>query len=329
MTLEDLRQYGANVEEGVSRCAGNEAFYLRLAEIIKNEQGFDRLENAIRGGQLREAFEAAHSLKGVLGNLAITPLYVRLGEKDLKDSIEVTPPDIYKYVEETRQIPKTAAVNVGDYVDFFTKVKEEGYGGVVHFTISAEMSSCYQNACLAAESFENVYIVDSRNLSTGIGHLVLDACIMRDEGKTAKEIFDVLEERKQKLDVSFVLDTLRYFALGGRCNALLAFGANLLNLKPSIQVDPVSGKMGVDKKYRCSFERAVVRYVNDKLADKDSLDLRRIFITDSGVSEEIRQAVHEAVAECQPFEEIFHTRAGSTVSNHCGPNTLGILYYHK
>lgn len=259
--------------------------------------------------------------------VAITPLYIRLGDKDLRDSIEVTREDIFRYVEQTRKIPKTAAVNVGDYVDFFTKVKEEGYDGIVHFTISADMSSCYQNACLAAGTFENVYIVDSRTLSTGIGHLVLDACELRDEGKTAKEIFDILEERKQKLDVSFVLDTLRYLALGGRCNSLLAFGANILNIKPSIQVK--EGKMGVDKKYRCSFERAVVRYINDKLADHDSLNLKRIFITDSGCSDEVRNAAEEAVLKNAPFAEVIHTRAGCTISSHCGPNCIGILFYRK
>ncbi len=260
-------------------------------------------------------------------DVAITPLYIRLGDKDLKDSIEVTREDIFSYVEKTKSIPKTAAVNVGDYTAFFTKVKEEGYDGVVHFTISADMSSCYQNACLAAQDFENVYIVDSRTLSTGIGHLVLDACILRDEGKSAKEIFEILEERKKKLDVSFVLDTLRYLALGGRCNALLAFGANLLNIKPSIQVK--DGKMGVDQKYRCSFQRAVVRYVNDKLADHDSLDLKRIFITDSGVPDEVFEAAKEAVLKNAPFAEIHHTRAGCTVSSHCGPNCIGILFYRK
>lgn len=260
-------------------------------------------------------------------DVAITPLYIRLGEKDLKDSIEVTRDDIFSYVERTKSIPKTAAVNVGDYVDFFTKVKEEGYDGIVHFTISADMSSCYQNACLAAGTFENVYIVDFRTLSTGIGHLVLDACELRDEGKTAKEIFDILEERKQKLDVSFVLDTLRYLALGGRCNSLLAFGANILNIKPSIQVK--EGKMGVDKKYRCSFERAVVRYINDKLADHDSLNLKRIFITDSGCSDEVRNAAEEAVLKNAPFAEVIHTRAGCTISSHCGPNCIGILFYRK
>ena len=260
-------------------------------------------------------------------DVAITPLYIRLGDKDLKDSIEVPREDIFSYVEKTKSIPKTAAVNVGDYVEFFTKAKEEGYDGIVHFTISADMSSCYQNACLVANSFENVYIVDSRTLSSGIGHLVLDACIMRDEGKTAKEIFDVLEERKKKLDVSFVIDTLRYLALGGRCNALLAFGANLLNIKPSIQVR--EGKMGVEKKYRCSFERAVVRYVNDKLADRDSLNLKRIFITDSGVNDDVFNAVKDAVLKNAPFAEVHHTRAGCTVSSHCGPNCIGILFYRN
>ena len=261
-------------------------------------------------------------------DVAITPLYIRLGDKDLKDSIEVTREDIFRHVEKTKSIPKTAAVNVGDYQAFFQKTKDEGYDGVVHFTISAEMSSCFQNARLAAEGFENVYIVDSRTLSSGIGHLVLDACILRDEGKTAREIFEISEERKKKLDVSFVIDTLRYLALGGRCNSLLAFGANLLNIKPSIQVKK-DGTMGVDKKYRCSFERAVVRYVNDKLEDKDSLDLRRIFITDSGVNDEIFESVKAAVLKNAPFAEVIHTRAGCTVSSHCGPNCIGILFYRK
>ncbi|MBQ4422977.1 MAG: DegV family protein [Clostridia bacterium] len=259
--------------------------------------------------------------------VAITPLYIRLGDKDLRDSIEVTREDIFRYVEQTRKIPKTAAVNVGDYAAFFNRTKEEGYDGVVHFTISSDMSSCYQNARLAAEGFENVFIVDSRTLSTGIGHLVLDACELRDEGKSAEEIFEIVEQRKEKLDVSFVLDTLRYLALGGRCNSLLAFGANLLNIKPSIQVR--AGVMGVDKKYRCSFERAVVRYVNDKLADHDSLNLRRIFITDSGVNDEVFHAVKDAVLKNAPFAEVHHTRAGCTVSSHCGPNCIGILFYRN
>ncbi len=257
----------------------------------------------------------------------IVPLYIRLGDKDYRDAVDVTREDIFNYVQKTKSIPKTSAANVEDYVKLFQRAKDEGYDGVVHFTISSDMSSCYQNASLAAQQFENVYVVDSRTLSSGIGHLVLDACLLRDEGKSAKEIFDILEARKEKLDSSFIIDTLRYLAMGGRCNALLAFGANLLNIKPSIQVR--DGKMGVDKKYRCSLERAVVRYVNEKLADKDTLDLRRIFITDTGVSEEIFESVKETILKNAPFAEILHTPAGCTVSSHSGPNTIGILFYRK
>lgn len=260
-------------------------------------------------------------------DIRLMPLYIRLGDRDYKDAVDINREDIFEYVKKTKSIPKTSAANVDDYVAFFQKAKDEGFDGIVHFTISADMSSCYQNACLAAQQFENVYVVDSRTLSSGIGHLVLDACILRDEGKTAKEIFDIVDARKAKLDVSFVIDTLRFLAMGGRCNSLLAFGANLLNIKPSIQVR--DGKMGVDKKYRCSLERAVVRYVNDKLADKDTLDLRRIFITDSGVPEEIFESVRETILKNAPFAEILHTPAGCTVSSHCGPNTIGILFYRK
>ena len=260
-------------------------------------------------------------------DIRLMPLYIRLGDRDYKDAVDITREDIFEYVKKTKSIPKTSAANVDDYVAFFQKAKDEGCDGIVHFTISADMSSCYQNACLAAQQFENVYVVDSRTLSSGIGHLVLDACILRDEGKTAKEIFDIVDARKAKLDVSFVIDTLRFLAMGGRCNSLLAFGANLLNIKPSIQVR--DGKMGVDKKYRCSLERAVVRYVNDKLADKDTLDLRRIFITDSGVPEEIFESVRETILKNAPFAEILHTPAGCTVSSHCGPNCIGILFYRN
>ena len=189
------------------------------------------------------------------------------------------------------------------------------------------MSSCYQNACIAAEEFQNVYVIDSRNLSTGIGHLVLDAAEMAAEGKDPKEIVDILNERKKKLDVSFVIDTLKYLALGGRCSSVVALGANLLNLKPTIIVK--DGKMVVGKKYRMSLDRALLRYVIDQLGDLDTVDTRRIFVTDSGISDERWQSVEKLLKETLPFEKIYHTRAGCTVSNHCGPNTLGILFYRK
>lgn len=258
--------------------------------------------------------------------IEIAPLYVVLDGKSYKDTVEITPDDIYRYVDSTKKIGTTAALNVADYLEFFRK-NLVGYDAIVHFTISSEMSSCYQNACVAAEEIGSIFVIDSRNLSTGIGHLVLDAAEMAADGKTAQEIYDILEERKKKLDVSFVIDTLKYLALGGRCSSLVALGANLLNLKPTILVK--DGKMIVGKKYRMSLKQALLRYVRDQLGDLDTVDTRRIFITDSGTSEENRQAVEKLLRELLPFREIYHTRAGCTVSNHCGPNTLGILFYRK
>ncbi len=258
--------------------------------------------------------------------IAISPLYVVLDGKSYKDTIEITPDKVYEYVERTKKVGSTAALNVSDYLSFFRE-HLQGYDAIIHFTISSEMSSCYQNACIAAEEFQNVYVIDSRNLSTGIGHLVLDAAEMAAEGKDPKEIVDILNERKKKLDVSFVIDTLKYLALGGRCSSVVALGANLLNLKPTIIVK--DGKMVVGKKYRMSLDRALLRYVIDQLGDLDTVDTRRIFITDSGISDERWQSVEKLLKETLPFEKIYHTRAGCTISNHCGPNTLGILFYRK
>ncbi len=259
-------------------------------------------------------------------DVGITPLYIVMDGKSYRDAIEVTPDDVYAYVDRAKKIPSTAAINVDEYLAYFGE-QLKTHDGIVHFCISSEMSSCYQNACIAAREFDNVFVCDSRNLSTGIGHLVLIAAELAAKGKTAKEIFDVVEARKDKLDVSFVLDTLRYLSLGGRCSSLMALGANLLNIKPSIQV--ANGKMGVSKKYRCSFDRAVVRYINDKLAEPDTVDPFRIFITDSGCTEAIKDAAEEAVRAAVPFAEIYHTRAGCTISNHCGPNCIGILFFRK
>lgn len=258
--------------------------------------------------------------------ITISPLYVVMDGKSYKDTIEITPDKIYDYVERTKKVGSTAALNVSDYLSFFEE-SLQGYDAIIHFTISSEMSSCYQNACIAAEEFQNVYVIDSRNLSTGIGHLVLDAAEMAAEGKDPKEIVDILNERKNKLDVSFVIDTLKYLALGGRCSSVVALGANLLNLKPTIIVK--DGKMIVGKKYRMSLDRALLRYVIDQLGDLDTVDTRRIFITDSGISDERWQSVEKLLKETLPFEKIYHTRAGCTISNHCGPNTLGILFYRK
>ena len=260
--------------------------------------------------------------------IGITPLYIVRDEQTLRDGLDVKPADLYRWFRESGKLCRTAAVNVADYIAFFSEQLKD-HDAVIHFTISSDMSGCYQNACIAARDFPGrVFPVDARNLSTGIGHLVLDAAEMAGEGRlTAAEIVEILEKKREKLDVSFVLDTLEFLKAGGRCSALAAFGANLLSLKPSIEVK--SGTMGVGKKYRGKITAAYKQYITDRLKDRDDIDTKRIFITDSGIDESVRQELHALVASLQPFEEILHTQAGCTVSQHCGPGCMGILYYHK
>ncbi len=257
--------------------------------------------------------------------ITIVPLTVTVDGKSYQDGIEINPESMLAITEATGGVAATAAVNAIQYEEVFAPILEE-YDAIVHFTISSAMSACYQNACLAAEIGE-IYVVDSENLSTGIGHLVLDACLLAAEGVEAAEIKRILDERKKKLDVSFVLSTLEYLRRGGRCTTVAALGANLLKLHPCINV--INGTMGVGKKYRGAIRNCLVSYVKDKLAEPDTVDPRRIFITDSGFDEETRLLVEETVRACVPFEEVIHTRAGCTISCHCGPGCLGILFYRK
>ncbi len=258
--------------------------------------------------------------------ITIVPLTVTVDGKSYLDGVEIDPETMLNMTEASGGVAATAAVNIQQYTDIFTPILRE-YDEIVHFTISSEMSACYQNACITAEELGNVYVVDSRNLSTGIGHLVLDACLLAEEGRDAASIKAELDERQKKLDVSFVLTTLEYLRRGGRCTAVAALGANMLKLHPCINV--VDGRMGVGKKYRGNMQSCLVQYVKDKLADPDSVDPRRVFITDSGFDEQTRDLVEKTVRECVPFAEVYRTRAGCTVSCHCGPGCLGILFYRK
>lgn len=191
------------------------------------------------------------------------------------------------------------------------------------------MSACYTSACIAAAELGNVFVIDSRNLSTGIGHLVLDAAIMAEQGeKTASEIFDIVNAETDKVESSFVIDTLKYLHKGGRCSALTALGANILKLKPCIEV--TDGKMDVGKKYRGAFSHVILQYVRDRLEGRDDIDSRRIFITYAiGTPEDVASAVEQEIAKYVRFDEVIRTHAGCTISNHCGPVCLGILFFRK
>lgn len=260
-------------------------------------------------------------------DIGISPLYIVRDGESLVDGVDITPDEIYAHVEAGGSMCSTAAVSVYDYVEFFRKELESS-DAVVHFHISGDMSACYQNACIAAEEVGNVYPVDARNLSTGIGLLVLEAAELARAGQlTAQEIQQRMNQRRELLDVSFVVEQLGYLRKGGRCSSVAALGANMLSLRPCIQVK--DGKMGVGKKYRGAYQKCLLQYVKERLEGRNDIDLHRIFITESGgfTPEEVAE-VEAAVRSYQPFEEVLHTRAGCTVSSHCGPRTLGILYFH-
>ena len=258
--------------------------------------------------------------------IRILPMGVSLGDKIYQDGVDITPDEIYAHHAATGQLPKTSAINLAENLDRFEELTRDG-SAVVHFTLSASMSSTYRNACLAAEEFEDVYVVDCKNLSTGNGLLVIAAAEMAQQGMEAQDIARKIEELTAYVDASFVVDNLEYLVKGGRCSALAAFGANLLQLKPCIQVK--DGTMGVCKKYRGKFEKALSVYVSDRLANAEDICLDRVFVTHAGCDPQIVESVVAAVKNALPFREIFVTRAGCTVSAHCGANTLGVLFMRK
>ena len=253
----------------------------------------------------------------------IIPLGVTLGEKQYTDGVDIDPDFIYAHYEKTGELPKTSAVNLVDFEDYFARETAEG-NGVVLFTISSEMSSTCNNARLAAEGFENVYVVDSRNLSTGGGLLVVTAAEMAAEGKPAAEIADACNALAACVDASFIIDSLEFLHKGGRCSALAAFGANMLSLKPCIVVK--DGKMGVGKKYRGKFGAVLPKYVSDRLGDGSDVIKGHIFVTHAGCEPAIIQSCVDGVKAIAPEAKIHITRAGCTISSHCGRNTLGVLF---
>lgn len=259
-------------------------------------------------------------------NISILPMGVTLGGKLYHDGVDITPEMIYEHHDKTGELPKTNANNVQECIDFFSE-HTKGGNAVIHFTISSDMSSTFNNACVAAQEFEDVYVVDTRNLSTGGGLLVLAAADMIEEGLEAKEIYEKLNTLAAQVDASFVIDSLEYLYKGGRCSALSVLGANLLKLKPCIAVK--NGVMGVDKKYRGRYDAVLEEYIKDRLHDKDDIIPTRAFVTHAGCDEAVAQRMVEIVKATGIFKEVFETRASCTVSSHCGKDTLGVLFIRK
>ncbi len=256
------------------------------------------------------------------------PLHVVLEDKSYNDGVDLTPDDIYRTYEEKKVLPKTAAVNAAEFIDFFTPYLEQGYE-IVHINLGSGLSVTHTNCRMAAAELEGVYVVDSCNLSTGTGLLVLEAADRIAKGMSAEQVAREVQELVPRVSASFVLDKLEFLHKGGRCSALAMMGANVLQLKPCIEVDNTSGKMGVGKKYRGSLDKCLQQYVQDRLGGRDDICTNRVFITHSGMSQERIAAVKAEVEKYQKFDEIFITRAGCTISAHCGPNTLGVLFMTK
>ncbi len=260
-------------------------------------------------------------------DISIVPLLVSKGEDMLRDGIDITAGDVIDFMVSGAGLCTTSAVSIGEYEDVF-KGYLENYDAVIHLNISHKFSSCYQNAKLAAASLKNVYIVDTMNLSTGSGHLVIDAALLARSGMEPAMIAATIAGKTDKVEASFVIDTLKYLHKGGRCSAVAALGANLLKLKPCIEV--VDGAMGVGKKYRGNVDKCILQYVEDKLKDRTDLDLRRIFITCTvDTPDEVIESVKEKILSLQPFEQVLVSYAGCTITSHCGTRTLGILYNRK
>ena len=258
-------------------------------------------------------------------DITLTPLTVVKNGEQFKDGVTITPADIFEHVANGGELCSTSANAIGEYEDVFAKYTD--YDGVILITIGSGFSSCYQNACVAAADYPNVRVVDSMNLSTGQGLVVLKACELAKTAADLDALADELRAFTAKVEASFLVDKLNYLVKGGRCSAAAALGANLLNLKPCIEVR--DGKMTVVKKYRGNYAKCLANYVKERLDGRDDLDTTNLFITQTVVSDDCYAAVKAAVAQYGKFDHVYETTAGCTISFHCGPGTLGVLFVRK
>ncbi len=257
--------------------------------------------------------------------ITVVPLTLMLGDQVFSDGVDVTPDDIIRAVDSGKPC-KTAAVNVYEFEQLFRRMRED-CDAVIHLSIGQKFSVCYDNACQAAKRCDQVYVVDSGNLSMGYGMMAMDAAVMAAQGKTPQEIVRCLEEERPVVDTSFLLDQVEYLRNGGRCSGVAAVGAKLLQIKPSIEVE--KGAMVVGKKYRGSYLRCLEHYVKEKLEHPEQIDFARAVIVHSPCAPGVVEHVQEYLAATAHFQETLVIPAGSTICCHCGPNTLGVLFKRK
>lgn len=256
-------------------------------------------------------------------DIKVIPYTITLGDMTFKDG-EHTTAEMFEYVDKYNTLPKTTALNEYEYTEFFKEILES-YDALVHICLSSGITSSCGNAERAAKNVDNVFVVDSKSLSTGIGLLAIYARELAEKGLPAEEIAKTVQERADKLQVSFVVERLDYLYKGGRCSSLQLLGANLLKIRPRIVLK--EGTMISDKKFRGNMGGVVAKYCAETLKDFNTPDLKRAFITYTTASPEMLEAARKALSEAG-FKEILETRAGGTIASHCGANTLGILYFN-
>lgn len=261
-------------------------------------------------------------------DITVIPLYIQLDDKSYLDKLEITPPEIFQWSDKNGRTPKTAAPGIDIVQGILNKFNKEETD-LIYLGISEDMSTTCNVVRLVAEEmgYDNLYVIDSMNLSTGIGLQVLRAAELAAAGRSAEEIVSRIEEERSKVRASFVIDTLTYLYRGGRCSAMTALVAGALKIKPRIAV--TDGKMDVSKKYRGNISAVIKKYVTDMEDDLKNADDTRVFLTHSGCSDEIVKQVYDYLENLHHFKEIAVTVAGSVISSHCGPNTLGVLFYEK
>jgi len=254
-------------------------------------------------------------------NINIIPFNIQLGDKGGLDG-EITTDEIISFVNKTGILPKTSAVNEYQFNEYFTKLHKE-YDAIIHFSLSSELSATCNNAKNAAKNFKNVFIVDTKSLSTGIALLAIHARELVDEGLSAKDVYEKCVNRVEKVQASFELKRLDYMHKGGRCSGLTLFAANLLKIRPQILLK--DGKMIPGKKYKGNFAHVVKNYCQDVLEQFNTPDLSKAFITCTTADAEIVDIARAMLKE-KGFKNIYETRAGATITSHCGEDCLGILY---
>ena len=263
-------------------------------------------------------------------NIDITPLHVVYGSESFDDMVNITPEDIVTRYREKKELPKTAAVSVWEYTQMFKKYVDDGYE-VIHINLGSSISSTHQNAVAAAAEVGHVYVIDSQSLSCGMGLLVLKAADLVEKTElSAEEIAQKIKDTIPCVHTSFVLDDLEFLNAGGRCSTLAMLGANLLNIKPCIEVNSADGaSMTVGRKYRGKLEKVVAQYVREKLSQYTNFDPERAFVVSRDVSPEIVNNACEIVESLGVFKEIHTTYASCTITSHCGPGTIGVIFLTK